>query len=462
LRRDYAYTHMNQFLNKFAAALCISLLSAASAWGQTVTAVLNAASYTTSIAPGSWVAIYGTGLAPGAMAATAAPFPVSLNGASVTVGGVAAPLQYVSATQINALIPVEAASPDPGVSVSVKLVVSGAAGASPAFNVTLQRNAPALFTTNSAGTGDAVAFDASFNAVTKVGTDPIVLYATGLGPTNPPASSSALGSNKEPLNRLVDKLTVNIGGNTAKVIYAGLAPNLHGIYQINVQPDPYSGRSLQLLMPDGFSRGVTLPIPVGTNVTNVSGSITGLYPPEGKNTVLGISPLLGAALASFEFDIAPGAKPFVVFASMINANLRISIDPIANTWTSTITVPNDQVRQWDFSQAGFAVFDFLANAPLPFSFVPLSRVDPVAQTAMSAFLVGGKPNPGDPNVVVVANGKLPSSRHISMETLGLPPTAFGGFTNVTSRVRNVNNNFTFSLSIDSVIVATKSATYSIP
>src|ERR1019366_3472426 len=88
--------------------IAIGILCVAACHGQTIASVLNAASYSSNIAPGTWVAIFGTQLAPGAASATSVPYPASLNGVSVTFKGTAAPLAYVSPTQINAFYPFEA------------------------------------------------------------------------------------------------------------------------------------------------------------------------------------------------------------------------------------------------------------------------------------------------------------------------------------------------------------------
>jgi|SRR5580658_3336246 uncharacterized protein (TIGR03437 family) len=109
-----------------------------------------------------YMAIFGTQLAPGPLAAQSVPFPVRLNNVSVTVAGIAAPLSYISPTQINALVPFEAASLTGVQKTTVPAVVTTESGASPAFNLILSRNAPAIFTKNSAGTGDALAFDEYF------------------------------------------------------------------------------------------------------------------------------------------------------------------------------------------------------------------------------------------------------------------------------------------------------------
>jgi uncharacterized protein (TIGR03437 family) len=61
----------------------------------------------TSIAPGSWMEIYGCDLTPGVAAWNfqSPTAPTSLDGVSVTIGGFSANLSYVSPTQVNALVP---------------------------------------------------------------------------------------------------------------------------------------------------------------------------------------------------------------------------------------------------------------------------------------------------------------------------------------------------------------------
>jgi len=59
------------------------------------------------VAPGEIVSLIGQELAPTSQSSNAGSLPQSLQGVSVTVGGIAAPLYYVSASQINLQVPVE-------------------------------------------------------------------------------------------------------------------------------------------------------------------------------------------------------------------------------------------------------------------------------------------------------------------------------------------------------------------
>jgi uncharacterized protein (TIGR03437 family) len=63
------------------------------------------------------------------------------------------------------------------------------------------------------------------------GGEQIVIYCTGLGPTNP---SFATGAPATANNQTVNAVTVAIGGQSTTVAYSGLSVGFAGLYQINV------------------------------------------------------------------------------------------------------------------------------------------------------------------------------------------------------------------------------------
>jgi uncharacterized protein (TIGR03437 family) len=215
-------------------------VSAASVNQPVVQAVLNAASYTNALAPGTWAAIFGTKLAVSTTSAQTVPLPLSLAEVkSVTVGGVPAPLSYVSPGQINFVVPFEAA-----LGASVPVVVTTSTGASAPVNIALVRDAPALFTQNAQGTGMAIAFNANFQPITSVGSDVIILYGVGLGPTNPPPASSAQGgASADPFNRVVDQVQVFIGEMPCQVQFAGLGSGVSR--HLSVERHSFGGPCIQ-------------------------------------------------------------------------------------------------------------------------------------------------------------------------------------------------------------------------
>jgi len=105
--------------------------------------------------------------------------------------------------------------------------------------------APALFTTNSRGTGQAAALiagtatlaapaGASRNARPAHKGDFVLLYCTGLGDVvNSPNPGDPAPS--DPPSETVVQPSVTIGGVSATVSFSGLAPGFAGLYQVNVQ-----------------------------------------------------------------------------------------------------------------------------------------------------------------------------------------------------------------------------------
>lgn len=62
--------------------------------------------------------------------------------------------------------------------------------------------------------------------------DQITIYATGLGQVSPPVASGQAGPSY-PLAAMTTAPLVKVGGQLARVEYAGLAPGYVGVYQIN-------------------------------------------------------------------------------------------------------------------------------------------------------------------------------------------------------------------------------------
>jgi len=155
-----------------------------------------------------------------------------------------------------------------------------------------------------------IALDENFKLISSVGTGPIVLYAVGLGPTDPPASSASGGASSEPLNRVEDDVSVFIGDTQATVLFAGLAPGFPGIYQLNVVPNGPVTDRVYLRVNGWQSNIASLSIPAGSNAINVTGSVQGAYP--GNSVPVPYSTLLTAEKFNVDLVVAPDAKPFSV------------------------------------------------------------------------------------------------------------------------------------------------------
>ncbi len=200
------------------------------------------------IAPGAIVAIFGTDLASDTQIASEVPLPTMLGEASVTFNGIAAPLFFVSGTQINAQVPFELVA---GAGLITVQVTRGGE-TSTAQPVAIAAVSSGIFTQNQQGTGlGAILHAADFQPVTE--SNPaqpgefLLIFCTGLGPVLPEVPSGNVAPGVD--NPTVDNPTaglaltvslpmVNIGGIPAEVVFSGLAPGFVGLYQVNVEVPP--------------------------------------------------------------------------------------------------------------------------------------------------------------------------------------------------------------------------------
>lgn len=199
-----------------------------------------------AIAPGSWVEIYGALLASDSRPWASADFhganaPTSLDGTTVTIGGQAAFLDYVSPSQINAQVPSTVLTGEQPVVVSA----NGIASQLYSIQVNAQQPgllAPLAFAVNGLAYAAAVFPDnATFvlpqGAVAGIPARPaqagdiITLYGVGFGRVVP---DTPAGQIVQQTNGLASDFHLFIGGTEAIVNYAGLAPNTIGLYQFNV------------------------------------------------------------------------------------------------------------------------------------------------------------------------------------------------------------------------------------
>jgi len=197
--------------------------------------IVNAASFMAApnnqVAPGQIVSIFGQNfLGAGSASANAAPLPTQLGSQNTTVTacGRALPLYNVFPGQINAQIPLEC--PAAG-SMTATVTVGGQTGTQ-TFN--LAPAAPGIFTVDGSGSGDGVILHADNSLVSaakpaKAG-ETVVIYATGLGATNP---SFPTGTAANQTNTTVLPVTVTIGGKEATVAFKGLTQGFVGLYQVN-------------------------------------------------------------------------------------------------------------------------------------------------------------------------------------------------------------------------------------
>jgi uncharacterized protein (TIGR03437 family) len=180
-------------------------------------------------APGSLATIYGTNLGSTTQSATSQPLATVLGGTRVTVqdasgNGASASLLYVSASQINLLVP------DGLVSGVATFTIDNGSGTPLTVMGAVGRVAPTIF--SASGTGSGLAAANAFRGTNELDVNlpidvsnsaPVYLTLYGTGVRN----RSSLGN-----------VSVSINGIEVPVLYAGPQPNFAGLDQINVQLTP--------------------------------------------------------------------------------------------------------------------------------------------------------------------------------------------------------------------------------
>ncbi|MDQ6698891.1 MAG: hypothetical protein M3Z36_01745 [Acidobacteriota bacterium] len=210
-------------------------------------AVVNGASYAAPpLAAGSFASIFGERLGVYSEAAAVIPLPTMLANSSVWINGIPAPLYSVGPRQVNLQLPASLE----GETEAQVVVSNGITPGLPAI-IPLARVAPGIFVYGenkpvivNAANGGLVSEDNSI----KPG-DTLIIYATGLGPVTPPAITGEPAS-LVVLFRASNPISVLVGSVPHDPAFAGLAPGLVGVYQVNLRvlPSVATGRQkLQLV-----------------------------------------------------------------------------------------------------------------------------------------------------------------------------------------------------------------------
>ena len=215
--------------------------------------VVNAASFTPApdnfISPNAIISIFGEDLALRTRQVSSADLvggrlPLTLDGVSVKIGGVLAPLYFVSPNQINAQAP---SAILPG---ELPLEISRESLRSEPEMVKISELSPGLFSWPLPlpdGRLQAAAVHQDFGLVGRgrpEGATPthpgktVILWATGLGQTLPPVLDGELPNSRA---EIMGSSRMWVGGRAVaddRLLYVGQAPGFAGLYEINVRlPD---------------------------------------------------------------------------------------------------------------------------------------------------------------------------------------------------------------------------------
>jgi uncharacterized protein (TIGR03437 family) len=194
-----------------------------------VAAVTNAASFQSGASPGAIATLFGVNLTSReGIFVGGSPLPTSLEGTSVTVQGIAAPIFSIvnvqGQQQISFQIPYQVAG-----RTTADVVINNNGARNLAVTIPIRPTQPGIFLI---GTQAAITH-ADGNLVTpsnpaRAG-EVLVLYATGLGVVTPAVPTGEAATELT----ATAPATVSIAGTNASVLYSGLAPGFPGLYQVN-------------------------------------------------------------------------------------------------------------------------------------------------------------------------------------------------------------------------------------
>jgi uncharacterized protein (TIGR03437 family) len=214
------------------------------------------------IAPGTIVQIYGSNLTAQTTLGSTIPLATSLDQTSVVIGGLLAPLYYVSPGQINAQVPFELTAGN-----TYQVIVNANGALSTPNPIQLTSDSPGIA---QYAAGQVIAQHVADNSLITE-TSPakpgeyVVFYLSGLGQTTPNVASG-IASPSTNLPALQDSAALTLNGvpiSASNVLFAGLTPTLVGLYQVDFQVPanaPNGDLPLVLTQSSGLSNSTILPV----------------------------------------------------------------------------------------------------------------------------------------------------------------------------------------------------------
>ncbi len=258
------------------------------------TAVTNAASFqpiTNAIAPGEYLTIFGSGLAPGTFPrpgeSLPIPLPTSLGGVQVTVNGRLAPMFFVSPGQISFIAPSAtggtASNPEP----YANFQVINNNAKSNVVSVRTGVTSPGVWTSGADGISIArVQKLPDFSLVSPSNPirpgDSLVIYCTGLGSVTPPVADGNVAL-VNPLSMVDAVVFVYIDGQGQRPLFAGLTPGFANLYQLNVT------------VPKAITRGTNVLLDIETDTHDANLDITAYN----SQALLPVAPIAGNVFMTF-------------------------------------------------------------------------------------------------------------------------------------------------------------------
>ncbi|HKD05280.1 MAG TPA: hypothetical protein VKB79_05185 [Bryobacteraceae bacterium] len=246
--------------------------------------IVNAASFapfTAGVSPGEFIVLYGTGLASGNAVASSLPLQTTLGNVQVMINGIPAPLFYVTPNQLAAVVPFGVGyTPPTGTQQIATIQVINNNVASNSVSQFINLTTPGVFSLTANGLGYGAIEHALTGQVVNAASpaqpgEIVSVFMSGLGTTLPAGTDGAAPAQ---LSNTVQTISAYVGGNAATVAFAGLAPSLAGVYQVNltIPSNATAGDNvLEILGPD--SDNYQALVAVGNGTTNTS-AISGGQP----------------------------------------------------------------------------------------------------------------------------------------------------------------------------------------
>ena len=368
----------NLFIADFVNGRVREVMAAASTTLPSISAT-NVASFTTSISPGSLVALFGNGniLANSTATGFKTPLPTSSGGTSVTINGLACPLVYVSPTQINLQAPT-------ALSAGTATVVVNNNGQTFSTMAQVLTAAPGIFTSDYMVTailqdGNGALLDQS-NPASPGQT--VAMYLTGIGPvTNYPGDGEPAPFG--PLAQSTSSYTLTVNATAAHIDYLGLTPGFAGLGQINfeIPAGTPSGNTIPVALTIAGTVSKTVQISVkatastpqiqsltlSPNSVASGGTVTGTVmlspaaPSGGAVVALSSSSSGASAPASVTVPAGATSATFTVSAGTVSSNQTVTITASygGRSAQASLTVgppPNSQCTNvsgnWNASESG--------------------------------------------------------------------------------------------------------------
>ncbi len=321
-------------------------------------ATLSAASFEAGAAPDSIVASFGLSLATQNASATTNPLPTQLGGTTVEVNGVRAGLFFVSAQQVNYVIPATTALG------TANVVIRSGDGTVSNGTIQIVQVAPGLFSANGNGRNAAAAVFLRVKSTGQLIYEPATQFnpvssrfitkAVDLGPTSDAVYlvlfATGLRNADEPAK---DNFNILIGGEQVKPQFVGPQPGLVGVDQINVLIPrvPLIGRGVVSVSASatGFSSSNLVDVEIGGNGSGPTApQIVSFIPRDGIGTqaVAGQSLIITGSgfspdKASNRVYIGPGATEAQVMTAS-PTQLEVVVPFGVETGTVKVATPNGE------------------------------------------------------------------------------------------------------------------------